>query len=99
MNSVRSSIIIESSETETGSGLPAHDRAIDITAEPCPMTYVRTRLALDVMETGQILLVRLLGAEPLTNVPRAATDQGHDVLDRIDLDDGSAVLVIRKGQP
>ena len=77
--------------------LPSHDRAIDITAETCPMTYVRTRLALDAMQVGQILLVRLRGAEPLSNVPRAATDQGHDVLDRIDLDDGSAVLVIKKG--
>jgi TusA-related sulfurtransferase len=97
MNSVRSNIFIDSSKTETHSGLPIHDRAIDITAETCPMTYVRTRLALDMMETGQILLVRLLGTEPLSNVPRAATDQGHDVLDRINLDDGSAVLVIRKG--
>lgn len=77
--------------------LPDHDRAIDITAETCPMTYVRTRLALDAMESGSVLLVRLRGAEPLANVPRAAADQGHDVLDRIDLDDGSAVLVIQKG--
>ncbi|HQT88821.1 MAG TPA: sulfurtransferase TusA family protein [Acidiphilium sp.] len=97
MNSIRSSKINDSSEIEARSSLPTHDRAIDITAETCPMTYVRTRLALDVMETGQILLVRLLGAEPLSNVPRAASDQGHDVLDRIDLDDGSSVLVIRKG--
>ena len=82
---------------EMKSILPAHDRAIDITAETCPMTYVRTRLALDAMEPGQILLVRLRGAEPRANVPRAATDQGHDVLDLIDIDEDRAVLVIRKG--
>ena len=29
------------------------------------MTFVRTRLALDQMETGQLLLVRLKGADPL----------------------------------
>ncbi len=77
--------------------LPAHDKAIDITAETCPMTYVRTRLALDTMETGQILLVRLKGEDPLRNVPRAAADQGHDPLDLLEQPDGTWLLVIQKG--
>jgi TusA-related sulfurtransferase len=77
--------------------LPAHDRAIDITGEVCPMTFVRTRLALDSMETGQILLVRLAGEDPLKNVPRAAADQGHELLDLTAQADGSWVLVIQKG--
>jgi TusA-related sulfurtransferase len=77
--------------------LPAYDKAIDITAETCPMTFVRTRLALDTLESGQILLVRLKGADPLANVPRAAADQGHDPLDLFEQDDGSWLLVIRKG--
>lgn len=77
--------------------LPVHDKAIDITAETCPMTYVRTRLALDTIETGQILLVRLTGEDPLRNVPRAAADQGHDPLELLAQPDGTWVLVIRKG--
>lgn len=77
--------------------LPAHDRAIDITAETCPMTFVRTRLALDSLAPGAILLVRLRGEDPRANVPRATADQGHDLLDMIELEDGSAILVIRKG--
>ncbi|MDE2391717.1 MAG: sulfurtransferase TusA family protein [Rhodospirillales bacterium] len=81
----------------TVSALPKHDKAIDITAETCPMTYVRTRLALDVIETGQILLVRLKGEDPLRNVPRAAADQGHELLDLLEQPDGTHVLVIQKG--
>jgi TusA-related sulfurtransferase len=77
--------------------LPAHDKAIDITAETCPMTFVRTRLALDTMETGQILLIRLKGADPLANVPRAAADQGHDPLELTEQPDGTWLLVIKKG--
>jgi tRNA 2-thiouridine synthesizing protein A len=77
--------------------LPVHDKAIDITAETCPMTYVRTRLALDTMETGQILLVRLKGEDPLRNVPRAAADQGHDPLELLEQPDGTWLLVVRKG--
>jgi tRNA 2-thiouridine synthesizing protein A len=77
--------------------LPRHDKAIDITAETCPMTFVRTRLALDTLETGQILLVRLAGDDPLKNVPRAAADQGHDPLDLTQQSDGTWLLVIQKG--
>jgi TusA-related sulfurtransferase len=77
--------------------LPAHHKAIDITAETCPMTFVRTRLALDTIAPGEILLVRLQGADPLANVPRAAADQGHEPLDLTEQPDGSWLLVIRKG--
>ncbi len=77
--------------------LLAHHKAIDITGETCPMTFVRTRLALDTLETGQILLVRLAGADPLANVPRAAADQGHDPLELLEQADGTWLLIIQKG--
>jgi TusA-related sulfurtransferase len=77
--------------------LPAHHKAIDITAETCPMTFVRTRLALDAMQSGEILLVRLKGADPLANVPRAAADQGHDPLELLAQPDGTWLLFIQKG--
>ena len=76
--------------------LPAHTKAIDITAETCPMTYVRTRLALDSMQAGEILLVKLKGADPVKNVPRAALDQGHELLDLLAQPDGTHILVIQK---
>ena len=53
-------------------------RELDITHELCPMTFVRTRLALDKLAPGQLLLVKLKGEEPLRNVPRTATEQGHE---------------------
>ena len=58
----------------------APDQELDITSEVCPMTFVRTRLALDRMRAGQTLLVHLQGEEPLRNVPRTAREQGHEVL-------------------
>jgi TusA-related sulfurtransferase len=77
--------------------LPIHDKAIDITGEVCPMTFVRTRLALDSMASGEILLVRLRGEDPRRNVPRAAADQGHDPLELTEQPDGTWLLVIQKG--
>ena len=73
------------------------DRTLDITGETCPMTFVRTRLALDRMQPGQTLLVRLAGEEPRRNVPRTALEQGHAVLAQRDLPDGTTALLLRKG--
>jgi len=49
------------------------DRTLDITRDLCPMTFVRTRLALDRMAPGETLLVVLKGEEPRRNVPRSAS--------------------------
>ena len=73
------------------------DREIDITGDLCPMTFVRTRLALDRMTPGQVLQVRLRGDEPLRNVPRTAAEQGHAVLSLETGADGISVLRLRRG--
>jgi tRNA 2-thiouridine synthesizing protein A len=73
------------------------DQELDITSEVCPMTFVRTRLALDRMTPGQTLLVRLRGDEPLRNVPRTAREQGHEVLSQETGSDGITRLLLRRG--
>jgi TusA-related sulfurtransferase len=74
-----------------------YNHYLDITAETCPMTYVRTRLALDRIATGETLAVRLSGAEPELNVPRNALQQGHQVLATDRGADGTLTILIRKG--
>ncbi len=75
----------------------AVDQELDITRDTCPMTFVRTRLALDRMASGQVLRVRLRGEEPLRNVPRNAIEQGHQVLTLETDPDGISTLLLRKG--
>jgi len=72
------------------------DSSLDISAETCPMTFVRTRLMLDRMTAGQTLLVRLRGEEPRTNVPRTALEQGHALLGQSDEPDGTTLVLLRK---
>ncbi|MBL0898878.1 MAG: sulfurtransferase TusA family protein [Reyranella sp.] len=76
------------------------DHDIDITGEVCPMTFVRTKLRLERMQPGEILRVRLKGGEPLRNVPRAARDEGHVILDIEPLGDGQGndvhIVTIRR---
>ncbi len=54
---------------------------IDITKEICPMTFVKTKLKLETMSSGQVLEVTLREGEPLINVPRSVEQEGHKVLD------------------
>jgi tRNA 2-thiouridine synthesizing protein A len=70
---------------------------VDITREVCPMTYVRTKLALEGLLPGEVLEVRLRGEEPRRNVPASARDEGHTVLSLVGQPDGSDVLLLRRG--
>lgn len=54
---------------------------LDITAETCPMTFVRVKLAIERLQPGEVLEVRLKGNEPLRNVPRSLTEHGHTILE------------------
>jgi TusA-related sulfurtransferase len=75
----------------------APDAILDITREICPMTFVRTRLALDRLSQGAVLLVLLQGDEPVRNVPRTAIEQGHQVLDITTDAAGVTRLLLRRG--
>jgi TusA-related sulfurtransferase len=52
---------------------------LDVTGLRCPMTWVRTKLALERIAAGETLEVRLPAGEALENVPRSAREAGHEV--------------------
>jgi sulfite reductase (ferredoxin) len=62
----------------------------------CPMNFVKVKLALAMMTTGQKLKVLLDDGEPIENVPRSVADEGHKIVEQKKTDDYWAVL-IRKG--
>ena len=84
------------SRAEAGQEIAHHSR-VDITRDICPMTFVRTRLALDRLAPGEVLLVELRGEEPGRNVPRTAVEQGHAVLAERAGADGVTRLWLRRG--
>lgn len=69
---------------------------LDITGEVCPMTMVRTRLALDALAPGARLAVMLRGDEPRRSVPATVRSLGHRVLDVANRPDGITLLRIEK---
>lgn len=72
------------------------DHHLDITRETCPMTFVRTRLALDRIVPGETLHVLLAGDEPHRNVVRNAESLGHAVTADDARPDGFRLVSIRR---
>ena len=74
------------------------DEKVDITDVVCPVTFVKTKVALEELDNGQILQVHLNAGESVQNVPRSVKDEGHRILKLIDNGDGTYELYIRKGE-
>lgn len=72
---------------------------LDITQDHCPMTFVKTKLELEKLVDGDTLEVLLREGEPLTNVPKTATEQGFTVVESTHVSGTIHKLVIRKGDP
>lgn len=56
------------------------DAELDLRGVICPYNFVKTKLKLESMEAGQILAVLLDEGDPIRNVPRSVSDDGHIVL-------------------
>jgi TusA-related sulfurtransferase len=56
------------------------DAELDLRGVICPYNFVKTKLKLETMESGQVLAVMLDDGEPIRNVPRSVADDGHMVL-------------------
>ena len=64
--------------------------SLDVSDLRCPMTWVRTKLALERLAPGDELLVRCAPGEALENVPRSARAAGHAVTV-----DGTTIRIVR----
>ena len=64
---------------------------LDVTGLTCPMTWVKTKLALEKLAPGDVLLVACAPGEALENVPRSAREAGHEVAV-----EGSTVRIVRR---
>ena len=62
----------------------------------CPTTFVKAKVALEELEEGQILSIRLNDGEPVQNVPRSIKEEGHEILKLDDNQDGTYTLIVKK---
>jgi len=62
----------------------------------CPMNFVKTKLVLETMKSGDQLQILLDDGEPIQNVPNSVKLEGHDVLSQERSEAGHWTVVIRK---
>ena len=72
------------------------DDTVDITDVVCPVTFVKAKVALEELDDGQILAVRMNIGEPVQNVPRSIKEEGHQILKLDDNEDGTYTLYVKK---
>lgn len=73
-----------------------YDDSVDITDKVCPLTFVKAKVAIDELEDGEILAIRMNDGEPVQNVPRSLKDEGHQILKLTDNEDGTYTLYVKK---
>lgn len=72
------------------------DDTVDITDVVCPVTFVKAKVALEELDEGQILSIRMNDGEPVQNVPRSIKEEGHQILKLDDNEDGTYTLFVKK---
>ena len=72
------------------------DDTVDVTDVKCPTTFVKAKVALEELDEGQILAIRLNDGEPVQNVPRSLKEEGHEILKLNDNQDGTFTLFVKK---
>jgi tRNA 2-thiouridine synthesizing protein A len=72
------------------------DKSINIKGEVCPYTFVRSKLAIEEMDSMQVLEV-ITDHRPATeNVPRSMANEGNEVLEITKINDKDWRMLFRK---
>jgi len=71
------------------------DEKIDLRGVLCPINFVKTKLKLEMMDSGQVLEVILDDGEPIRSVPRSIKEEGHKVV-KVENIEGAYRLLIKK---
>jgi TusA-related sulfurtransferase len=73
------------------------DNQLDLRGEVCPSTLVKTMLALETMEPGEVLQVALDHQAAVKDVPLSVRHRGHEVLSVRQMNATDWTITVRKG--
>lgn len=71
--------------------------SLDLKGVACPFNYVQAKIRLETMKLGQLLEVTIDDGEPIENVPKSLTNDGHEIVDTKKVGQHYR-LTIRKGE-
>ena len=72
------------------------DKSINIKGLVCPYTFVKSKIAIEDMEVGQVLEILLDYPEAARSIPKSMEDHGQKVLKVEKINDKDWVLLIKK---
>jgi tRNA 2-thiouridine synthesizing protein A len=72
------------------------DKTIDIRGQVCPYTFVRSKLAIEKMNIGEVLEIILDHKAAVENVPKSMENEGQKVLVVEQTSDKEWRIVVRK---
>lgn len=68
----------------------------DLRGEICPMNFVKTKLELQTIQSGELLEVWLDDGHPIENVPPSIRNEGHTVIEQEPIADYWKVIIKKK---
>ena len=81
--------------TEGKTFLPHIDRELDLKGKVCPYTFVESMLALEEMETGQVLCIILDYPDAACDVPQSLKREGYEILEVSKINDTDWAISVR----
>lgn len=66
---------------------------LDLRGVICPYNFVKTKLKLESLESGDQLRVLLDEGEPIRNVPQSISNEGHQILKQEKVDHYYRVVI------
>ncbi len=71
-------------------------KEIDLKGEVCPYTFVKSKLALEMLDSGDVLRVIVDHLPAVENVPRSLENEGNNVLEVSQVNDTDWSITIKK---
>lgn len=60
-------------------------------------TYIcKGKVAIDELDDGEVIAIRMNDGEPVQNVPRSIKEEGHQILKLVNNEDGTYSLIVKK---
>jgi len=72
------------------------NKVADLRGVKCPMNFVKAKVAIAPLNSGDIIDIYLDEGAPIANVPQSLASEGHEILSKEKREDGSYSLRVKK---
>ncbi len=68
-------------------------KQLDLQGVVCPLNFVKTKLALDELATGELLEIIIDEGDAMLNVPRSIKEEGHKIVKVTPFDNTFQIII------